>query len=308
MVYVAMFDEVDEGTAIFKCTNDPPVGRFATYEGLPSDFYLKTAGAAGRYLRGENVTLPADRPAPAQMTYRPMSQLEYYKDPGRFDAAQVAEWRKLFAGVKVRLHPEPYSDWVRDLYDSGAMDIELSTWRRIADDTSRRRLAVVATGNEGFNEGDVPVADIVERFRAHLRGGGTLLVASSGRYPLFYPGGGTEAAKFGFRLRMVQSPPGSRVTFDLFFAKTLDEWKMAKGGGSRLMHKDMYPDARSYVTLARVESPAGEYLGDAIAGVEPGGDLGSGKILYVAGDLVNYPGRVALLDAILAAVGNSLGN
>ncbi len=44
MVYVAMFDEVDEGTAIFKCVNDVPLGqksKFVTFEGLPSDFYLK---------------------------------------------------------------------------------------------------------------------------------------------------------------------------------------------------------------------------------------------------------------------------
>ena len=56
MIYVAMFDEVDEGTAIFKCTNDAPVddrSKFVTYEGLPSDFYLKLTGAGGRLLRGE---------------------------------------------------------------------------------------------------------------------------------------------------------------------------------------------------------------------------------------------------------------
>jgi hypothetical protein len=56
MLYVAMFDEVDEGTAIFKCTNDPPTGdgvAFLTYEGLPNDYYLRLTGAAGKLLRGE---------------------------------------------------------------------------------------------------------------------------------------------------------------------------------------------------------------------------------------------------------------
>ena len=64
MIYVAMFDEVDEGTAIFKCTNEPPVGEgvaFLTYEGLPSDFYLRLTGQGGRLLRGE---IPASPEVP----------------------------------------------------------------------------------------------------------------------------------------------------------------------------------------------------------------------------------------------------
>ncbi len=53
--YVAMFDEIDEGTAIFPCTNDPPVGAspFRTYEGLPPDHYLWLTGQGARLLRDE---------------------------------------------------------------------------------------------------------------------------------------------------------------------------------------------------------------------------------------------------------------
>jgi len=53
MIYVAMFDEVDESTAILKATNNPPVGdsRFVTYEGQPSDHYLWLTGEIGKLLR-----------------------------------------------------------------------------------------------------------------------------------------------------------------------------------------------------------------------------------------------------------------
>lgn len=54
-LYLAMFDEIDEGTAFFKCTNTPLVGEssFITYEGEAPDHYLWLAGEAAKYLRGE---------------------------------------------------------------------------------------------------------------------------------------------------------------------------------------------------------------------------------------------------------------
>ncbi len=56
MLYIAMFDEVDEATAIFKVSNNPPStggAKFLTLQGLPSDFYLQLAGQAGKLLRDE---------------------------------------------------------------------------------------------------------------------------------------------------------------------------------------------------------------------------------------------------------------
>lgn len=49
MLYVAMFDEIDEGTAIFKCATEVPVGAsqfVPVEEGLKSDHYLWLTGEA----------------------------------------------------------------------------------------------------------------------------------------------------------------------------------------------------------------------------------------------------------------------
>ena len=67
-VCVAMFDEVDEGTAIFKVTNTPPTqGRFVTYEGMPGDWYLRLVGEGTRMLREK-------RPVPAGIPIRPWAK------------------------------------------------------------------------------------------------------------------------------------------------------------------------------------------------------------------------------------------
>jgi hypothetical protein len=62
MIYGAMFDEMDEGTAMLKLAptpNELPVqGTFVPLNSdgwtLPSDWYLRLADQAGRMLRGDS--------------------------------------------------------------------------------------------------------------------------------------------------------------------------------------------------------------------------------------------------------------
>ena len=71
MIYVAMFDEIDEGTAIFKCEkrSQVPDNREIKFDGiedhLPSDFYLWLTGEAGRMLRKEKYFTKVT-PAPSE--------------------------------------------------------------------------------------------------------------------------------------------------------------------------------------------------------------------------------------------------
>jgi len=56
MLYLAMFDEIDEGTAIFKCATQTPVGDsyFLPLDAdLGNDYYLFLAGQASRMLKKE---------------------------------------------------------------------------------------------------------------------------------------------------------------------------------------------------------------------------------------------------------------
>ena len=64
MLYVAMFDELDEGTAIFKCRNDPPIGAspFLAERDVPNDRYLWLSGMGGRLLRGERIDVRDNLP------------------------------------------------------------------------------------------------------------------------------------------------------------------------------------------------------------------------------------------------------
>jgi len=58
MIYIAMFDEIDEGTAIYKIARRVPVGEpgsqfVALEEGIGNDYYLRLAGEASKRLKHE---------------------------------------------------------------------------------------------------------------------------------------------------------------------------------------------------------------------------------------------------------------
>jgi hypothetical protein len=64
MIYVAMFDEIDEGTAIFKCAHEVPVGESVFVpieEETPTDYYLWLTGQAAKMLRKE-ISFQQERP------------------------------------------------------------------------------------------------------------------------------------------------------------------------------------------------------------------------------------------------------
>ncbi len=61
MIYVAMFDEIDEGTAIMKVSGNPPNSgnaHFVDNDGKPSDHYLWLTGLAAKMLRKEIPLVP----------------------------------------------------------------------------------------------------------------------------------------------------------------------------------------------------------------------------------------------------------
>jgi hypothetical protein len=72
MLYVAMFDEVDEGTAVFKAAEDesrlPTTGTFLSLDAdgtaLPSDWYLRLVGEAANLFRGVYAWQPEKPIAP----------------------------------------------------------------------------------------------------------------------------------------------------------------------------------------------------------------------------------------------------
>ena len=58
-VFVAMFDEINEGTQIMKIENNPPTqAPFLTYDGATSDYYLRLVGTGAKMLKAHTPITP----------------------------------------------------------------------------------------------------------------------------------------------------------------------------------------------------------------------------------------------------------
>lgn len=123
MIYVAMFDEIDEGTAIFKCAKEVPTGK-STFvpieEGVESDHYLKLVGEAAKVLRKEKAIAFNTSLNPA--TPNPFIRHMYTADP----SAHVWEDGRLYVYASHDIAPPRGCD-LMDRYHVFSTD-DMVTW------------------------------------------------------------------------------------------------------------------------------------------------------------------------------------
>lgn len=104
--FIAMFDEVNEGTQIEKITSRPPVqAPFLTYDGATNDYYLRLVGTASKMLKNRTpITFPIPvSPFSLKKSYTIKSKasglaLHSSKSAIVQTSGDVAEWQLIFDG------------------------------------------------------------------------------------------------------------------------------------------------------------------------------------------------------------------
>lgn len=113
-LYIAMFDEIDEGTAIFKISNNIPVNHyFLGNENLPPDFYLTLTGWASDVFSGAK-PMPTAMPDFAKLSQPSIPELLF---PGHNDtlySGQALQWHQAFhqSGIveyEIKINEKIYS-------------------------------------------------------------------------------------------------------------------------------------------------------------------------------------------------------
>jgi len=280
MVYVAMFDEVDEGTAVFKVTNDPPEGRFLTYEGLPSDHYLRLMGAGTRLIRGDE-----------EVNFDLVPRLEYFKGNATLSEDRLKELKERFKKLPIGIVQDGAGRSIRWINDNGFAKLKEVNWEDMLDEkrfNPDTYPLVVNGGGEGFQDTVKEKGDVISALRKYLRAGGMLVCMTDGVFPFYYPGEGKAAAALGVPAGMEfeELKDSARASFAV-------DTKRLNGlpAGIRLKKKpDGWRPARpelpgkldTYLPLIRLVDDGGKYYGDAAAYVEyKSGELEGARVLYL---------------------------
>ncbi|MGB0371556.1 MAG: right-handed parallel beta-helix repeat-containing protein [Opitutales bacterium] len=238
--------------------------------------------------------------------------MEPYTTFSQFNAndALLDSWKPFFPGMPWVVHQSPYSRWMFDIDKIEAIDLQKSTWRNIIESDAPAPLIVMGQRGDEINyEGSWSI-DYVERViewtKKQLAGGATMLVITDHGDPLTRPKGYTRS----IGLRLSGNSVGERATVEFIDSPHihLSTWEAESRSRfwSKLMRAEDYADSEQYLSIARVKDDTGEYLGDAIAVVELGGELRGGTLIYVADFLYYYPNRANLLDAVFKLVRRSV--
>ena len=178
MLYVAMFDEIDEGTAIFKCTGDSPVtakSEFIGMDGKPSDHYLFLTGEASRTLKGvrplsmkmpqrtfANPVIPGDAPDPTLIRigstyYAAATSGNYAPVYPIFKSSDLVNWEQ--CGNVFDTFPEWTSGdfWAPEFVVRGGLVYCYYTARRASDGISCVGVAVASSPEGPFEDKGVIV-------------------------------------------------------------------------------------------------------------------------------------------------------
>ncbi|MBF0196654.1 MAG: hypothetical protein HQL32_03045 [Planctomycetes bacterium] len=311
MIYVAMFDEVDEGTAIFKCTNNPPVGIFATYEGMPSDFYLRLTGLASQQLKGSRVSFPDVRPK--KVDYKPQTELEYYYEPQYFDTALKSKWQQGFGNIPIVSGGAPHNKWVFSVNNAhDVLNFQSKSWDYLANSSNGKSVMLYNYG-KGHSISKNTKADLIDSIQNSLNEGGVFVVMSDASIPLKKSGKMTFGKDVGVNLLKNNYDKDINITIPakLLGARRPWVWKGINTKVPRcgLMSRDLYPNSKYYQSLVEVKSKDGEVLGDAAALVIPGGRLGKGLVVYIGSTLMYIPAKhqKSLMIDILNRISQFLG-
>jgi len=143
MFYIAIFDEVDEATAIFKCSNNPPASdgsKFLTLDGLASDFYLRLVGQAGKLLRDE---IPLDTTVPT---------ITAKKIPDDIRAQQISDME---FGMFICWSLSTFSghEWTRGVTDVSyfkATGCDTDQWCKTAKEAGMNYILFLTKHHDGF--------------------------------------------------------------------------------------------------------------------------------------------------------------